>query len=122
MALTTPKKVGHAIGLVIGLDFLTTLYAESHGDEPSPAAALVVIVVLMLLVIGLLLWSLIAVNPLARRIAAVILVLNGLLAVPGLFVSDVSTWLRVDAGLNIVGTIAAIVLMFYPDRRAVVAA
>lgn len=45
----------------------------------------------MVLVIGLLLWSWIADNRLARRSAAGILVLNGVLAVPGLFVSDVAT-------------------------------
>jgi hypothetical protein len=53
-----------------------------------------------------------------RRIAAVLLVVNALLAVPGLFLPDVATWLRIDASLCVIATIAAIVLLFYPDRRA----
>jgi hypothetical protein len=73
---------------------------------------------MMLLILALLLRSWATGRRVPRRIAAVLLVINALLAVPGLFVPDVATWLRIDAGVCVLATIAAIVLMFYPDRRA----
>jgi hypothetical protein len=118
MALTTPQKVGHVIGLALGLDMLTTLYGEGTGDDATPVPVLAVIVVMMVSILALLVLSWAKDSRVHRRIAAVLLVVNALLAVPGLFVSDVATWLRIDAGLCIIATIAAIVLLFYPDRRA----
>jgi len=119
MPLTNAQKVGHAIGLVLGLDMLTTLFSEGTGDDPTPVPVLAVIVVMMVLILALLVTSLVSNRRGPRRIAAVLLVVNALLAVPGLFLPDVATWLRIDAGLCVIGTIAAIVLLFYPDRRAV---
>jgi hypothetical protein len=118
MPLTRPQKVGHLIGLALGLDMLTTLYGEGTGDDATPIPVLAVIVVMMLLILALLLWSWVTNRRVLRRIAAVLLVINALLAVPGLFVPDVATWLRIDAGVTVIATIAAIVLMFYPNRLA----
>src|SRR5689334_13062427 len=115
--LTTRQKVGHVIGFALGLDMITTLYTEGTGEDATPAPVLALIVVIMLLILGLLAWSWAGNRRAPRRIAAVLLVLNALLAVPGLFVPDVATWLRIDAGVCVLATIAAIVLMFYPDRR-----
>src|SRR5215218_1434811 len=119
MPLTKPQKAGHVIGLALGLDMLTTLYTEGSGDDTTPVPVLAVIVVMMLLILALLVWSLASNRAGPRRIAAVLLVINALLAVPGLFLPDVATWLRIDASLCVIGTIAAIVLLFYPDRSAV---
>lgn len=119
--LTTRQKAGHVIGLVLGLDMLTTLFSEGTGDDATPLPVLAIIVVMMLLILGLLVRSWATGRRLPRRIAAVLLVVNALLAAPGLFLPDVATWMRIDAGFCVIGTIAAIVLMFYPDRRAVFA-
>jgi hypothetical protein len=35
----------------------------------------------------------------------------------GLFLPDVARWMRIDAGACVIGTIVAVVLMSYPDRR-----
>jgi undecaprenyl pyrophosphate phosphatase UppP len=118
MPLTTPQKVGHVVGFTLGLDMLTTLYGEGTGDDATPAPVLAVIVVMMVCILALLVRSWTKDSRVHRRIAAVLLVVNALLAVPGLFLSDIATWLRVDAGLCVIATIAAIVLLFYPDRPA----
>jgi protein-S-isoprenylcysteine O-methyltransferase Ste14 len=118
MPLTAPQKVGHVIGFALGLDMLTTLYGEGTGEDATPLPVLAVIVVMMVCILALLVRSWTKDSRVHRRIAAVMLVLNALLAVPGLFVSDVATWLRIDAGLCVLATIAAIVLLFYPDRPA----
>ena len=118
MPLTTPQKVGHVIGCALGLDMLTTLYAEGTGDDATPVPVLVVILVMLVCILALLVRSWAKDSRVDRRIAAVLLVVNALLAVPGLFLSDVATWLRIDASLCVIATIAAIVLLFYPDRRA----
>jgi peptidoglycan/LPS O-acetylase OafA/YrhL len=115
--LTARQKVGHVIGLVLGLDMLTTFFSDGSGDDATPWPVLGLILVMMLLVLGLLAWSWASGRRLPRRIAAVLLVLNALLAVPGLFLPDVATWMRIDAGACVLGTIVAVVLMFYPDRR-----
>lgn len=117
MSLTTPQKAGHLIGLVLGLDMLTTIYTEGTGKDVTPVPVLAVIAVMMLLIVALLVRSWATNKRGPRRIAAVLLIINALLAVPGLFLPDVATWLRIDAGLPVIGTIAAIVLMFYPDHR-----
>jgi hypothetical protein len=119
MPLTTPQKFGHVIGFALGLDMLTTLYGEGTGDDPTPVPVLAIIVVMMVCILALLVRSWTTGNRVHRRIAAVMLVVNALLAVPGLFVSDVATWLRIDAALCVIATIAAVVLLFYPDRRSV---
>ena len=118
MPLTTPQKAGHLIGLALGLDMITTLYSEGTGEDATPLPVLAVILVMMLSILALLVWSWATTKRAPRRTAAVLLVINALLAVPGLFLPDVATWLRIDAGICVIGTVAAIVLMFYPDRRA----
>ena len=118
MPLTTPQKAGHLIGLALGLDMLTTLYSEGTGDDATPVPVLAVIVVMMIAILALLVRSWASNRRVPRRVAAVLLVINALLAVPGLFLPDVATWLRIDAGVCVIATIAAIVLMFNPDRRA----
>ena len=121
MALTPRQKAGHVIGFALGLDMITTLVTQSTGDDATPLPVLALILVIMLLILGLLMRSWVRDSRLPRRIAAVLLVLNALLAVPGLFLPDVATWMRIEAGLCVLGTIAAIVLMFYPDRRVALA-
>ncbi|MFI7588519.1 hypothetical protein ACIB24_15725 [Spongisporangium articulatum] len=115
--LTARQKAGHVIGALVGLDMFTTLVTEANADEPTPWPVLVVIAVMALSIVGLLARSWVTGRRRPRRIATVLLALNALLAAPGLFVADVATWMRIDAGLTVVGTIAAIVLMFYPERR-----
>jgi hypothetical protein len=121
MPLTTPQKVGHVIGFALGLDMLTTLYGEGTGEDPTPVPVLAVIVAMMVCILALLVRSWAKDSRVHRRIAAVMLILNALLAVPGLFVSDVAKWLRIDAGLCVLATIAAIILLFYPDRPTAIA-
>lgn len=121
MPITKRQKVGHVIGFLLGLDMFTTLVSEGTGPDATPLPVLALIVVMSLLILGLLVRSWTSSRRLPRRIAAVLLVINALLAVPGLFLPDVANWLRIDAGVNVIGTIAAIVLMFYPDRRVALA-
>jgi hypothetical protein len=119
--LTTRQKAGHVLGVLLGLDMITTLVTEGTGEDATPAPVLGLIVVIMLSILVLLAVSWRTGKRLPRRVAAVLLVLNALLAVPGLVVPDVATWMRVDAGLCVVVTIVAVVLMFYPDRRVALA-
>src|SRR5690349_7095990 len=98
MPLTTRQKAGHVLGFVLGLDMFTTLFTEGTGDDATPWPVLALIVVMALLILGLLARSWATGSRLPRRIAAVLLVLNAVLAVPGLFLPEVATWMRIDAG------------------------
>jgi len=55
----------------------------------------------------------------ALRVAAGLLILTALSAVPAFFVEDVPAALRLFAGLYILGTIVSVVLLFSPSRQPV---
>ncbi len=111
--LTTPRKAGHILGIALAVGSIGALF----GDETPPAGVVVLGIAVSVVVTVLLLWSWLGDKAVARRIAVVLLALNAIGAVPGLIVDDVPTYLRIVAGLTVLITIAAVVLMFYPDRR-----
>jgi hypothetical protein len=51
------------------------------------------------------------------RAAAVLLAITALTALPAFFVAGMAAWIRLFAGLYVLGTIAAIVLLFSPGPR-----
>jgi hypothetical protein len=78
--------------------------------------------VLGLLVIGLLGISWVKDVAIARRIAAVLMIMGAMSALPAFAVPAVPLWARLIAGIAILATIACIILLFYPDRSSAVAA
>jgi peptidoglycan/LPS O-acetylase OafA/YrhL len=117
--VTGPRRWGHVLGIALGVLHVASLAIPTEpGEAGPPLAVLVVGGVLGLAVVVLLVlsWRGDARGP--RRVAAVLLVLAGLGALPGMLVADVPVGLQVVAGVLVLLTIAAVVLLFYPDRAA----
>jgi hypothetical protein len=120
--LSAPRKAGHVLGITLAAIHLASLALPTGSGEEGPplpvliGGALIGVAVIILLVQS---WRADARGP--RRIAAVLLALAGLAALPGLLVADVAPALRLVAGLVVLMTIATIVLLFYPQRQPAIA-
>lgn len=120
---TSRQKAGYVLAGVVALAnipsaFIPTDGGDSETNAGPPVFVLVVGVVLGLAVFGLLLASWRSGRRGPVRAAAVLLVLLALLAGPAFFVSGVQTWVRAVAGLYVLATVAALVLLFSPSPRA----
>lgn len=118
-ALSTPKRAGHALAIVVTfVNALGGLVAQpGSGSGGGPPVAVVVIGVLIGLVVTVLLvvsWRQDRVGP--RRVAAVLMVVIALTAVPAFLVGGVPAGVQLVAGAVVLATLVAVVLLFYPDR------
>lgn len=115
-SLSTPHKVGHISGFVLALANLTT------AAVPGPPLPVVIFgAVVGLTCLALLTVSWVRGSTGARRVAAVLLALAALSAIPAFFVPEVSSGTQLVAGFGILWTVATIVLLFYPDRQSALA-
>ena len=116
-SISGPRRAGHMLGIVVGVAHLSALAVPSGGEDSGPPLAVLAIgAVIGLAVIALLIQSWRRDQRGPRRIAAILLVLAGLGALPGLLVADVPAALQVGAGILVLLTIATVVLLFYPQR------
>jgi predicted branched-subunit amino acid permease len=115
--LSRPHVAGHVLGISLGLSHLSILGLPTDGDQAGPPLAVLILGAAVGLAIVVLLiksWRSDAHVP--RRIAAVLLVLAALGALPGLLVADVDVMLQIAAGALVLLTIATLILLFYPQR------
>ena len=117
-SISGPRRAGHILGIIVGVVHLSALAVPSDGGEDAgpPLAVLAIGAVIGLAVIALLILSWRRDQRGPRRIAAVLLVLAALGALPGLLVADVPAALQVGAGILVLLTIATVVLLFYPQH------
>lgn len=115
--ISGPRRAGHVLGIILGLLHLSLLAAPTN-DEGSgpPLAVLAISAAIGVAVVALLVQSWRRDQSGPRRFAAILLVLAALGALPGLLVADVPTALQAGAGILVLLTIAAVVLLFYPQR------
>jgi hypothetical protein len=115
---STRQKVGLALaGLLNAASVPSVLVPAPEGEVGPPFAILVASTVLGL--IGLV-ATIAAWRSGARamiRITAGALILNALIGLPALFV-DIPPALKVTAGLGVLVTVLAVILMFSPARRS----
>lgn len=115
--LSRPHVAGHVLGILLGLTHLSFLGVPTDGEEAGPPLAVLILgAVVGLAVVVLLIRSWRRDAQVPRRIAAVLLVLAALGALPGLLVADVGVALQLGAGGLVLLTVAALVLLFYPQR------
>jgi len=116
-SISGPRRAGHVLGIILGVVHLSALAIPSGGEDPGPPVAVLAIgAMLGLAIIGLLIQSWRRDQRGPRRVAAVLLVLAGLGALPGLLVADVPAAFQVAAAVLVLLTIAAVVMLFYPQR------
>jgi peptidoglycan/LPS O-acetylase OafA/YrhL len=115
-SLTTPRMAGHVLGILVALGHVASVGIPTASGKPGPPLAVLVIGAgLGLAVIALLTLSWRRDSREARRIAAILLVLAALGALPGMFVAGASTALTFAAGALVLVTVAAVVLLFAPQ-------
>lgn len=118
--LSPARKIGHALGFILATLHVASLGVPApDGEDSPPFAVLLVGAALGIVVIVLLAFSWTRDSRTPRRIAAVLLVIAALGAVPGMLVSDVAVALQIAAGVLVLLTIATIVLLFLPPRENV---
>jgi uncharacterized membrane protein YfcA len=118
-ALSPARKTGHILGFILAALHVASLGIPTpDGEEGPPFAVLLVGAALGIAVIVLLALSWTRDSRTPRRIAAVLLVIAALGAVPGLLVSGAPVALQIAAGVLVLLTIATIVLLFLPQRES----
>lgn len=113
------RKAGHILGGVLAAAHIAAIGVPAEEGEPGPPLAVLMVgAVVGLVILALLVRSWRADSRGARRVAAVLLLLAALGALPGLLVAGVPVALQIGAGLLVLLTIAAVVLLFSPQRAA----
>ncbi len=113
---STRQRVGIGIGALLSLiNLLSILMPTPEGETGPPIAILALGAVLGLvgLVAAFLAWR---GNRGALRVLAGTVIVNTLTALPAFFV-DVPAWLKLGVGVTVLLALAAVVLMFSPDRQ-----
>ena len=116
-AWSTKNKVGLGLAIVYGvLNLPSFLTAAPEGETGPPLGIMILCSVLGLVVIvaGVMAWR--TVNRPAARLAAASVIVITLTSLPAFFV-DVPAWLKLGVGVTVLLALAAVVLMFTPDRQ-----
>lgn len=123
LILSTRRRAGHVLGIVLGTLHIAVLAIPTGGDDAGPPLPVLVIgAVIGLAVIALLRRSWRQDAPIARRAAGALLVLAALGVLPGLLTADVTLALRLAAGALIGMTVATLLLLFAPEARVTTSA
>ena len=117
--ITDRRRTGFILSAVVAfsnIPFAFTPTSEDGSGGP-PLGVVVFGVVCAVIILGLLRWAYVSGKAGALRIAAGLMVLVALSAVPAFFVEDVPIWAQLAAGAYIVGTVVALALLFSPSRQ-----
>ena len=122
MEYSARQKAGFVLAAVVALvnipgAFIPTSDSDQGPNPGPPVAVLVGALVLGLVVVGLLLWAWRTGRRGPVRAAAVLLAITALTALPAFFIAGIAAWIRLFAGLYVLGAIASIVLLFSPPAR-----
>jgi len=115
-ALSTHQKIGVALAAVLSLTSLPgVLVPTPEGETGPPYVVLLLGTVLGVvgLVAAVLAWR---GNRGALRVLAGAIIISALTGVPAFFV-DVPAWLKLLVAISVVLSVAAVVLMFTPNRH-----
>ncbi len=112
----TRQRVGIGIGALLSLISLPSILTPTPEGETGPPIAILAlgtVLGLVGLVAAFLAWR---GNRGALRVLAGTVIVNMLTALPAFFV-DVPAWLKLGVGVTVLLALAAVVLMFTPDRQ-----
>lgn len=116
---STKNKVGFVIAILLSLTSLAGLFAPTPEGEVGPpmiVLGLGAALGLATIVAVVLAWS--RGSRAAVRVASAAIIVGAVTALPAFFVPDVPAMLRVFAAVTVLLSIAAVVLMLSPARRA----
>jgi uncharacterized membrane protein len=115
------QRTGFILAAIVAFSNLPGAFVPTGDDDGGgpPIGILIFGAVAALLILGLLYRAWRSESEGSLRVAAGLMIVVALTAVPAFFVSDVPAAVRLFAGLYILGTIVSVVLMFSPARRPV---
>ena len=122
--ISSRRKAGLVLGIVVGLVNVPGSFVPGGETETGSPTGPPLFILLFGLVAGILIAGLLAAAWVRRsralvRVAAVVMVLVALSAVPAFFMPDVPAWIVAFAGLYVLATVAALVLLLAPERQPV---
>ena len=123
--ISSRRRAGLALGIVVGLSNIPAAWipgGETESGSPTGPPPFIVMFGLGagLIIAGLLVAAWRRRSRALVRVAAVVMVLVALSAVPAFFGPDVPPWVVAIAGAYVLATVVALVLMFAPERREAV--
>lgn len=115
------QQAGFVLAAIVAFANLPGAFVPTGDDDGGgpPLGILIFAAVAAIVIIGLLAKAWRDGSRGAMRVAAGLLILTALSAVPAFFVEDVPAALQLFAGLYILGTIVSVVLLFSPAQRRV---
>jgi peptidoglycan/LPS O-acetylase OafA/YrhL len=118
------QRAGYVLGLIVGFTNIPGAFVpggetESGAPTGPPVQILAFGVVAGVLIMGLLALAWRTGRRGLVRIAAVLMILVALTAVPAFFIDTVPAWVKLFAAAYVLATLAALVLLFSPVRRPV---
>ena len=115
------QRAGFILGAVVAFANLPGAFVPTGDDDGGgpPLEILIFGAAAAVIIMGLLYKAWSSGSRGALRVAAGLLIVVALTAVPAFFVPDVPAGLRLFAGLYILGTIVSVVLLFSPSRQPV---
>jgi len=117
--ITDRRRTGYILSAVVAFANIPFAFAPSSNDGSGgpPLGVIVFGVVCAVIILGLLRWAYVSGKAGALRVAAGLMVLVALSAVPAFFVDDVPVWSQLAAGCYIIGTVVGLALLFSPSQQ-----
>jgi hypothetical protein len=118
------QKAGYILGLIVGFTNIPGAFVPGGDTESGAPTGPPVEILAFGVVAGGLIMALLALawrtgrRPLVR-VAAVLMILVALTAIPAFFIDTVPAWVKLFAGAYVLATLASLVLLFSPSRRPV---
>lgn len=112
------RRTGFIASAVVAFSNIPLAFVPTDDKDGGPPVEVLVFgAVAAVVILALLRWAYVSARPGALRIAAGLMVLVALSAVPAFFVEDVPVWAQLSAGAYIVATVVALSLLFSPSRQ-----
>lgn len=120
ISTSSQTRIGLALSVLLGLGNIPLLFISKSawGTRVPPTWLLVFSVAIGLVSIGgaAIAWR--SGNRVAIRIDAAALILNGVLVIPGLFLTGVSSGIKISTVVVILLTVVSVLLMLRPARNS----
>lgn len=117
---TTRQRVGLALAGLLSLSSIPSVLTPTpDGEVGPPLAVLVLSTVVGVIGLAAVVIAWVRHSAAAMRIVAGCLIISVLTTLPAFFV-DVTAWIKIAAGVSVLVTIAALMLMFSANRESAI--
>src|SRR5690349_18508658 len=116
--ITDRRRTGFVLSAVVAFCNIPLAFVPTDDKDGGPPVGVMIFgAVAAVVILALLRWAYVSGKAAAIRIAAGLMVLVALSAVPAFFVDGVPVWAQLAAGAYIVATVISLSLLFAPSRQ-----